>query len=238
MHQEYYLKAKMYIDLNSIEHISVLYWAIFITHLSKHAQVIYPVWLFWKLSINMRNVHRLLLILLLFISIGFNVFLFRELQHLQLTQPYLRNETENDDKQIESVSQFGPIKTGDISPVLPGHPTILPYGNVYENMKFYAYVMQKDFGICAYSDCGMSGVLVACMDGWLSNIWEQDASLVGLDYADVKSGKSSLVLIANKDSKLIGIYPNATVKDLPKILRGYPQLTDNMNECYQAHMPN
>jgi len=175
------------------------------------------------------NIIKLLIIVLL-TSFGLNLVLLYKLE--------VRASPAKDIIPVKSVTSFGPLKLGAISPVLPGHPTITPYKHVPDNAKFYVYVMQKDFGICAYAYCGMNGVIVECMDGWLSNIWEQDADMVGLDYNEVKQGKTSLVLVANKDSRLIGIYPNHDVRDLPAILRTHRNLSDTTDECLYAHMSN
>lgn len=98
--------------------------------------------------------------------------------------------------------------------------------------------MEKDMSYCALGDCGMSGVLVDCMEGWLSseNI-NGGAEEYGLDEKDVEAGKSSIVIVANKDKKIVGIYPNYKIRNIPYILKNYTDLSDNFNSCYDTQMP-
>lgn len=136
-----------------------------------------------------------------------------------------------------SVKSFGPFTLGDQAPVVSEN--VVEYSPLYNlKYKFYIYAMEKDMSYCALGDCGMSGVLVDCMEGWLSseNI-NGGAEEYGLDEKDVEAGKSSIVIVANKDKKIVGIYPNYKIRNIPYILKNYTDLSDNFNSCYDTQMP-
>ena len=118
----------------------------------------------------------------------------------------------------------------------PGDMAIEPYKQIPES-QFYVYAMQKDLPPCAYEDCGMSGALVACMGGWVSNAWKQDAPEFGLNELEVEAGKASVVIVADKDSKIVGIYPHRTTHNIPSILKNHPELSDALKGCYDYHVP-
>lgn len=115
-----------------------------------------------------------------------------------------------------------------------------PYRYIWES-KFYVYVVQKDAYHCALEDCGMSGVLVDCMGGWISG----DTAIAsahngyGLNKDEVEVGKSSMVIVADKDQKIVGIYPNYTIQNIPYILKNHRDIIDRdaFDFCYNTQMP-
>ncbi len=137
---------------------------------------------------------------------------------------------------IHSVKSFGPLKLGDQTPLKSGDGTSAPYRYILES-RFYVYAVEKDMGWCALEGCGMSGVLVNCMEGWLSADATMAADEYGLKEEDVKSGKASMIIVADENSKIVGIYPNYIVQNVPYILKNHRNLLDRFDFCYNVEMP-
>lgn len=138
-----------------------------------------------------------------------------------------------------SVKSFGNFILGEKVPVVSEN--VVEYSMLYNlEYKFYIYAMEKNMGYCALGDCGMSGFLIQCMGGWLSseNInGDGGATDYGLEEEDVSAGKSSIIIIANKDKKIVGIYPNYKIQNIPYILKNHTNLSDNFDFCYDTQMP-
>lgn len=119
------------------------------------------------------------------------------------------------------VTEFGPLKLGERAPMGPGDGTFYPYRWIPKS-KFYMYVVQKDLRDCIFDDCHPYGKFIEQNGGWLEGIsikQPDTADMFGLERDEVLEGKSSIVVVADGNSRLIGIYPNKTVNDLSLILR-------------------
>ena len=138
-----------------------------------------------------------------------------------------------------SVKSFGPLKLGDHTPVTAD--VVVEYEPLYDlKYKFYVYVIEKDMGFCALGDCGMSGILVDCLGGWLSGqgiYGDAGASDYGLNEEDVEDGKSSMIIVADQYKKIVGIYPNYRVRNIPFILKNHKNLSEEFGFCYNIQMP-
>ncbi len=138
-----------------------------------------------------------------------------------------------------SVKSFGPLKLGDHTPVTAD--VVVEYEPFYDlEYKFYIYAMEQHMSFCAQGDCGMSGVLVDCLGGWLSGQGingDGGASDYGLSEEDVGSGKSSMILVADQDKKIVGIYPYYRIRNIPYILKNHRNLSEDFNFCYDIQMP-
>ncbi len=139
-----------------------------------------------------------------------------------------------------SVKSFGPLKLGDQAPIVSEN--VVEYEHLYTlEYKFYVYAMEKYMSYCALEDCGMSGVLIACMGGWLSadNVsGEVGADAYGLMGEEVESGKSSIIVVADQNKKIVGIYPNSRVRNIPYILKNHQDLSQDFDFCYDIQMPS
>ena len=137
------------------------------------------------------------------------------------------------------ITEYGPLKLGETAPFKPGDQTSYPYRTIQQS-RFYVYVVQKGLPTdCVFEECGMSGVLVDCMGGWLSGDEQAEtAERFGLDIEKVRAGKSSMVVVADKDSKIVGMYPNRTTHNLPTILQKHPELSDSLETCFDFHLPH
>lgn len=108
---------------------------------------------------------------------------------------------------------------------------------IFTGKNFYVYIVQKDIGWCVAENCGMSGALVECVGGWLASEivippWEE----YGLSKDDVDAGKS-IVVVADKNQKVVGIYPDYTIQNVPYILKNHRDLSDRFDFCYDIQMP-
>jgi hypothetical protein len=136
-----------------------------------------------------------------------------------------------------SVKSFGPLNLGNEAPIVSKN--VFEYSLLYDlKYKFYIYAMEKNMDYCALGDCGMSGILVNCMGGWLSseNI-NGGAEEYGLKEEDVYADKSSIIIVADENKKIIGIYPNYRIQNIPYILKNYRGSFDKFDLCYKTQMP-
>lgn len=138
-----------------------------------------------------------------------------------------------------SVESFGPFKLGDQAPIVSEN--VPEYNYLYgSEYKFYIYTMEKYMSFCALGDCGMSGVLVDCMGGWLSGegiSGDGGATDYGLTEEDVDAGRSSMIIVADENKKIVGIYPNYKVRNIPYILKNHRNLSEEFDFCYNIQMP-
>lgn len=98
-----------------------------------------------------------------------------------------------------------------------------PYDKVFE-ADFYVYAL-GDEPMCLGSSCGMGGYFIECLGGWLSGykkITEEDD--YGLSEAGVDMAKQTIITIADKSAKIVGIYPGARIKNLPYIMLNHKDL--------------
>lgn len=101
-----------------------------------------------------------------------------------------------------------------------------PYRTVPESL-FYVYAI-GDEHICIGSDCGMGGYFVECLGGWLAGekIITEEFDY-GLRDAGVDVKNLKIITVADKDAKVIGIYPGASIRNLPYIMRNHRDLVSH-----------
>lgn len=119
-----------------------------------------------------------------------------------------------------SVAAFGPLRVGGPSPVQPGDPTAYPH-KVTPQARFYVLVVSRGLPtMCTFEDCGAEGKLVESLGGWITGDAQNETiHLTGLDQAEVKQGRQSVIVVADKSRRIVGIYPNYRMRDLPSILK-------------------
>jgi hypothetical protein len=124
-----------------------------------------------------------------------------------------------------SVSEFGPLKLGSLAPERPGSPTAHPYKTV-PKAKFYVFIVSHKIPtMCTFEECGINGDIVRRMGGWISGDEQaESAEAVGLQESAVRRGEQSMIVISGENAKIIGIYPNRTMNDLPSILKRHPEI--------------
>jgi hypothetical protein len=123
------------------------------------------------------------------------------------------------------VSEFGPLKLGSPAPDRPGDRTAHPYMTVPKS-KFYVFVVARKVPTnCTYEECGVNGDVVERMGGWITGDEQaESAEMVGLSESAVRRGEQSIIVISNKNARIIGIYPNRTMNDLLAILKLHPEI--------------
>lgn len=108
-----------------------------------------------------------------------------------------------------------------------------PYDKVLVS-DFYIYAL-GDESLCLNSDCGIGGYFIQCLGGWLSG-YSYDVGDVG-DYgfrdSGIDIGKQTVITVADKDGKIVGIYPGARIVNLPYIMRNHKNLVpeDTFRGC-------
>lgn len=141
------------------------------------------------------------------------------------------------DGYLESVDEFGPFRVGERSPYGEGANAPLDNKDISKS-EFYVFVQRRSLFLCEFEDCSVAeGRIVACMGGWLSGDGElQSATDHGFNDHDLAQGKASLVVLADKESKIIGIYPNHTETDILEILGQYPQYRESFKQCLEVEL--
>lgn len=130
---------------------------------------------------------------------------------------------------IRGVETFGPIRIGEKTPHGgPGDWTFAPLNKIPLS-RFYVAIAHTGDEWCDNEDCSLDGALIQTMGGWLQVATTRNfpdlPSIVGFDMKENKRVQS-LVLVAQEDGTLVGIYPNRGLKDVLPILRLHPNLAD------------
>lgn len=112
-------------------------------------------------------------------------------------------------------------KAGDLTGWAP------PYDKVFEESEFYVYSL-GDETMCIGSDCGVGGYFVECLGGWISGYKAiGDVFDYGLRNEGIDINKQKIITIADKNAKIVGIYPGAGIRNLPYIMRNHRNLVSN-----------
>lgn len=102
-----------------------------------------------------------------------------------------------------------------------------PYDRVPEESNFFVYSL-GDESMCIGSDCGMGGYFVECLGGWISGYKDIGEVMdYGLSDIGVNIDKQKVITIADKDARIVGIYPGARIRNLPYILRNHRDLVSD-----------
>lgn len=135
---------------------------------------------------------------------------------------------------LESVKKFGHVQIRARIPFGgPGDRTSYPL-KVIPKSKFYVYVHRMGVPTaCVLEECSFfDGSIVECMGGWLSGDQQPEmADRIGFPIEKVWKGKASIVVVADRNAKIIGIYPQHTEGDVVAILSQYPQYRDGVIKC-------
>ena len=124
------------------------------------------------------------------------------------------------------VNQYKTIKLGMEAAEKAGDLTIWapPDDRVYEGSDFYVYSL-GDENMCIGSSCGIGGYFVECLNGWISGYKDiGDVDDYGLRDAGININEQKVITIADKDAKIVGIYPGARIRNLPYIMRNHRDL--------------
>lgn len=126
-----------------------------------------------------------------------------------------------------NVKQYETIKLGMPAAEGAGTKTIWhpPFDIVPESL-FYVYVI-NDVPKCVGSTCDFGGKFIDCLGGWIS---AYQIVTEEFDYGLRDAGaemKKSVITIADKNAKIVGIYPGARIRNLPYIMRNHHNLVSD-----------
>jgi len=126
------------------------------------------------------------------------------------------------------VKQYKTIKLGMDAAEKVGDSTgwAPPDDRVWETSKFFVYSL-GDESMCIQSACGVGGYFIECLGGWISG-YKDVGEVVdyGLREAGVDINKQKIITIADKNAKVVGIYPGASIRNLPYIMRNHKNLIE------------
>lgn len=124
------------------------------------------------------------------------------------------------------VKRYKTISLGMAAAEKAGDPTgwAPPFNQVPEESVFFVYSL-GDKNMCIGSDCGIGGYFVECLGGWISGYKDMgDVHDYGLRDVGVSIDKQKIITVADKNAKIVGIYPGARIRNLPYILRNHRDL--------------
>ncbi len=144
---------------------------------------------------------------------------------------------------LKGVSEFGLLKVGSKSPVMPGdptgyspeHPSSYPYTHIPKNKKFYILSVNKKLlnrGYCAFYECETlaeypNGTYIEELGGWFSsNETPEVIQAFGLDPDRVSEGKQSLIVVADPSGIIVSIHPGRNITHILSILSSHKDLVD------------
>lgn len=122
---------------------------------------------------------------------------------------------------LASRTHVGDFEIGTLTPFVPGEELAHPYRVIPASL-FYVYAWQSGLPTCVYEECGDGGAMVATLRGWLLGT---DLDEFVLEHYHLPPLKS-LVIIADRNSMIAGIYPDARISDVPGILKKHPYLAN------------
>lgn len=127
------------------------------------------------------------------------------------------------------VKKYQTVSLGMTAEEIPGTKTVWapPYDVIPEDSNFFVYSL-GDEAMCIQSDCGLGGVFIECLGGWISgDKGVGDISDYGLREAGIDINKKKIIIISDKDGKIVGIYPGASIRNLPYIMRRHRDLVSS-----------
>ena len=125
---------------------------------------------------------------------------------------------------IKSLISLGEFHLGCPATLKPGNKLLHGYKRIPPS-RFYVEIWHKDIHFrCILDECGPAGETVASLRGWLQGYGMEDSGY-GLPWPNFSEIKS-LVLISDRDLKIVGIYPNVGINNLEAILRQHPGSAD------------
>lgn len=122
------------------------------------------------------------------------------------------------------VRAFGSLKLGGENPGGLGSYTFAPERHIPVS-KFYITVVQKDFS-CVFSYCAPEGDKIQSAGGWLQGEDTDQPTIRDIFGLEENPEVASIVVVADHNDKMVGIYPGKTISDLSMILKIHSRLID------------
>ena len=148
--------------------------------------------------------------------------------------PKIQETCPKEDHFLKNYYVFGPLHVGGKAPEgIVLHPNKIP-----DDVQFYVFYHRMGFGMCNNEDCApLEGQVVKCMNGWLAGDDQYETSFqVGLDHNLVKQGIASIIVVSDKNEKIIGIFPYHTESDIIPILNTFPEFQEPLERCYERYI--
>lgn len=115
------------------------------------------------------------------------------------------------------VREFGSLMLGRDYAGGEGSYTFAPTRYI-PNSRFYITVVQKDLW-CVFEYCSPEGIKIKSLGGWLQGE-NTDQPTIWSEYGlETNPSVESVIVVADKNNKLVGIYPNKKIDDIPAILK-------------------
>src|SRR3989344_20055 len=124
------------------------------------------------------------------------------------------------------VNQYKTIVVGMQAIESAGTHTIwAPPDDKVPESDFYVYSI-GDESMCIGPSCGIGAYFVDCLRGWTSGYSHSEVDDYGLRDVGVDIENLKIITIADKEGKVVGIYPGARIRNLPYIMRNHKDLVD------------
>jgi|SRR3989344_6054686 len=134
-----------------------------------------------------------------------------------------------------AVKQYKTVSLGMRAMESAGTHTIwAPPDDKVPESDFYVYSI-GDESMCIGSSCGIGAYFTDCLGGWISGYGYGSGEVddYGLRDAGVDIENLKIITIADKEGKVVGIYPGALIRNLPYIMRNHRDLVseERFKEC-------
>ena len=94
-------------------------------------------------------------------------------------------------------------------------------------MRLFYIIFTNEEGFCVFEDCIPEGKIIEAQGGWLQGQISKGQTEVQSDFGlDTNPKVKSVVVVGNKDAKIVGIYPNRGSKDILSIIQFYGDIID------------
>ncbi|TSC56069.1 MAG: hypothetical protein G01um101418_437 [Parcubacteria group bacterium Gr01-1014_18] len=133
---------------------------------------------------------------------------------------------------FKGVSHFGTLRVGVTAPpnFHPGYEIRDAYKKIPPSRFYINFYSQDIVYNCFFDECGLGGAMVGSMGGWFAGSGISDLDeLFGVEINREElwsTGYSSLMIVTNRESEIVGLYPDAGMSDLSKVLQFHPELAD------------
>lgn len=131
---------------------------------------------------------------------------------------------------LEGIKELGDLKLGF---PLPFDPTIYAreqFQKEIRNPNYYLVVIHEtisDEQYCPYLECGIFLETIFDQSGWFIDFDHKNSEIIeklGLNSGQVARGEVTLIVLADKNKKIVSIHPNKDMRDIYTVLAQHPDL--------------
>lgn len=120
------------------------------------------------------------------------------------------------------VRTFGPLKLGEEIPFGQGAYAHAPPSEIPPS-RFYINIAKNDLW-CTFEECAPEGARIEKLGGWLQGEDADQPEIQELFGFEEHPTLSSIVVVADKNEKIVGIYPEKDTRDIGDIMRRHSTL--------------